>query len=304
MIQKTQKFAYLICILALIGLSFGGPLGKLAINYGGHPFAIIIWRMAFSVPVMAVVWIVFNKRNKNIKVEKVTSKAKLINVLSGCFLGLHYTAWYMALANTTVFNATALGSLQPIYVMVISYLVFKEKPARGVFLSVIMALAGTIILILPSAMNPGETSVLGNLMAFLSGIFFAAYLICGRYALKSISIGGFTTVAYGVCMILILIFALIFNVNIMVGINIIIICLLLAVVSTVLGHSLINWSLQFLSVVAVTIILLGEVVGATIIAYFMFGSIPGVIEIIGGVIVLISITIFVMRANRSERVKN
>ena len=131
----------------------------------------------------------------------------------------------------------------------------------------------------------------------------AAYLLSGRHVLKSVSLGGYTTVAYSVCFSVGLILALIYKVPLMVDTNIMIICLLLAVVSTVLGHSLISWSLQYVSAVFVTVIFLGEPVGASIIAFFMFGTIPGVIEIIGGVIVLLSIAVLVHRVNARRNTK-
>lgn len=301
MTKKNSKFAYIISLIGLIGLSFSAPLGKFIMNSGANPISVIIWRMIFTIPIMCLIWIIFNKKNKQNKNQKVTKKTRLITLLSGFFLGLHFTTWYLGLANTTVFNASALVSLQPIYVMFISYLVFKTRPEKSVILPIAIALIGSFVLILPSATGSGESSLFGNLMATLSGVFFAVYLLCGKKVLKSISLGGYTTVVYSVCLFIQLLIALIFQIPIMLDKEAILICLILALASTVFGHSLVSWSLQYVGVVFVTVLLLGEPVGSATIAYIMFGTIPGIVEIIGGVVVILGIALFIMMSNKANR---
>lgn len=300
MTEKKRKSAHLISLLSLVGISFSAPLGTLALNMGAAPVAVGIWRMAFSVPVMAVIWIISHSKNKCSGKKEVSLKKKLINILSGAFLALHFIFWYIALNNTTIFNAAALVCLQPIYAMLGSYLVFKEKPARTVLLPLIIALVGSLLLIMPSMAFSDDASVLGNAMAALSGVFLSAYLMCGKSALKNISLGGYTTVSYGVCLVIMVLTALLFKTPIFIDINIILVCLLISVAATIFGHSLLNWSLPHVGAFFATVVLLGEPVGASIVAFFMFGTVPGLVEIFGGVMILIGIALLVMRANRRQ----
>ena len=300
MTLDKSKFAHIIALFSLIGISFSAPLGRLALTSGAAPIAVGVWRMAFSVPVMAIIWSISLYRNKNIKKPKVELKLKLISILSGIFLGFHFVCWYLALNNTSVFNAAVLVCLQPIYAMIGTYLVYKQKPARSVILPLTVALIGSAVLILPSSGAVGDRSLFGNIMASLSGIFMAAYLMCGRVALQKISLGGYTTVAYSVCLIMMLIIALIFHVPILLDIHIIGICLLLAIAATLFGHSLLNWSLPHVGAFFATVVLLGEPVGASIVAFIMFKTIPSIIEMLGGVMILIGIMLLVLRANRQK----
>jgi drug/metabolite transporter (DMT)-like permease len=152
--------------------------------------------------------------------------------------------------------------------------------------------------VLPSANGVGQGSFFGNAMAVVSGVFLAAYLMCGTYSMQKVSLGGYATAAYGTCFLVTLIVVLIFGVSVSFDLNILLICLALAVAATLIGHSLFNWSLPYVGAFFVTVVLLGEPVGASIVAYFMFGTVPGWVELLGGAMVIAGIAIMVMRANR------
>jgi len=62
--------------------------------------------------------------------------------------------------------------------------------------------------------------------------------------------------------------------------------ILLALIPQFIGHSLINWVLGVLPAVYVSLALLGEPVGSTILAYFFLKEIPSLSEIIGALIIL------------------
>jgi drug/metabolite transporter (DMT)-like permease len=65
--------------------------------------------------------------------------------------------------------------------------------------------------------------------------------------------------------------------------------ILLALIPQLLGHSTFNWALKYVPASFVSIILLGEPIGSTILAYILFQEYPGVVKMIGGVLILIGI---------------
>jgi len=76
--------------------------------------------------------------------------------------------------------------------------------------------------------------------------------------------------------------------------------ILLALIPTVIGHSLYNWLLKFVEAHKVAITILGEPIGATILAIFFFNQIPGWGTIIGGILILSGICIVLMKRKKSE----
>jgi drug/metabolite transporter (DMT)-like permease len=65
--------------------------------------------------------------------------------------------------------------------------------------------------------------------------------------------------------------------------------ILLALVPQLLGHSIFNWSLKYIPVSLVSVTLLGEPVGSTVLAYFILQELPGWVKISGAVLILAGI---------------
>jgi drug/metabolite transporter (DMT)-like permease len=74
--------------------------------------------------------------------------------------------------------------------------------------------------------------------------------------------------------------------------------ILLAVVPQVIGHSVFNWALKYLSAAYVSIALLGEPVGTVILTMIFLKQSPTPMELVGGILILIGIFL----ATRSENV--
>jgi len=73
--------------------------------------------------------------------------------------------------------------------------------------------------------------------------------------------------------------------------------ILLAIIPQLLGHSIFNWALKYISAAYVSISLLGEPVGSTILAYMILHETPGGLKIFGAILILAGIYL----ASRSEK---
>ncbi len=303
MIKNRQNIAYAATIMSLIGISFSAPLGALAIKSGAAPIIVGMYRMLFSIPITALIWFVSSQKKKEVNEVGVTKKHNLINLLSGVFLAFHFTCWYYALGNTTVFSAAALVSLQPIFAMIGAYLVYKTIPSKKVILPLIIAIIGSFVLVAPSMGEGFGGTFFGNTMAALGSLFMAAYLLCGKFAMQKISLGRYTTVTYTVCFAVMAAAAFFMGEAFIVPAKVILLCFLLSVTATLFGHTLINWSLPYVGAFFVTVVLLGEPIGASLAAFLMFGTIPGLLELIGGLMTLSGIAVMVVRENRRTKYK-
>ena len=60
-----------------------------------------------------------------------------------------------------------------------------------------------------------------------------------------------------------------------------------------MGHTLFNWALRHTRPSVVSVSILGEPVGATILAYWIFGEAPGLWQTLGGLLILVGVYAFV-----------
>ena len=67
---------------------------------------------------------------------------------------------------------------------------------------------------------------------------------------------------------------------------------LLAVFCTLLGHSVFSWCLKYLTPTYVSTVKLAGPVFASVIAVFLFGEIPGLIQLLGAVVVLSGVYLY------------
>jgi drug/metabolite transporter (DMT)-like permease len=134
-----------------------------------------------------------------------------------------------------------------------------------------------------------ETS-LGNLLALAGALFAAAYLMVGRRLRPSLSLIGYITTVYSTAAVTLVIMALISG-QVLAGFSSLIYLafLALAVIPQLLGHSSFNYALGYLSAAYVSVALLGEPIGSTLLALVLLKETPTMLELVGGVIILAGI---------------
>jgi len=136
-----------------------------------------------------------------------------------------------------------------------------------------------------------------NLLALLGAIFSGAYLMVGRSVRNRLSLAVYTTIVYGVASI-VLIMLVIFSGAKVTGYssNMYWWVIGMALIPQVIGHTTFNWALKYLSAAYVSIALLGEPIGAVILAALLLKEKPGILEIVGGILILLGIILATQRA--------
>ena len=225
----------------------------------------------------------------------------LLSILSGVILSLHFSAWITSLSYTSVASSTVLVTTHPIIVAVAGFFILGERLSWRATLFMVAALGGSIVLVI-GGFGVGGSAPLGNLLAFLGAVTVSGYILIGRVVRQHLSVNRYTFIVYGVSAILLTTYALIAR-NPLFGYPAreLLIFLALAVVCTLLGHSLFNWAIRFMSPVVISTSILGEPVIAGALAVVIFAEVPTVYTVIGGVIILISIFLFVRESNRTRK---
>lgn len=132
-------------------------------------------------------------------------------------------------------------------------------------------------------------------MALAACALATAYLLFGQTVRKRLSLITYTFVVYNISTLALFIYILAVNESIIPAERKDwIYFILLALIPTLLGHTLFNWSLKWLSTSTISMAILFEPVGATILAYLLLGEHVIATQIIGGLVVVIGISLFLI----------
>ncbi|MTI46341.1 DMT family transporter [Sporosalibacterium faouarense] len=293
MIKINPKLAVTI---GVIFVSFSAILIKLS---EASPLAIAFYRMLFST--LLVLPIMVYKKSDEIK--QIKRKTLSLSIISGVFLALHFASWITSIEYTSIASSTVLVTIHPIFIVFGGYLFLKEKVSLRIILSILIALLGSIIISLGDY-SAGGNATYGNILAVLGALFVSFYMMIGKVARKNLSATTYTFIVYLSCTIALFILALISNVPIYpYSSKEWLIFIALAVFPTILGHSIFNWSLEYVKTTFLSTAILGEPVFASISAFIIFNEVPSSWNIIGGLTVIIGILLFV-RNDRTIAAQN
>lgn len=215
----------------------------------------------------------------------------LLALCSGGILALHFALWIASLGYTTVTSSVVLVTISPIFVAIASYLLFRERITRRILIGIAVSIIGAVIIGFNS-WQLGGASVKGSILAFLGAMAVAGYLLIGRKVRQNTGLLSYIFLTYLSAAVILLIWSFIVGGS-LTGYSgkTYLMFVLLALVPQLLGHSSFNWALRFVPATMVTIAILGEPVGATILAYVILKEVPSIIEIIGGILILGGIVI-------------
>lgn len=232
-------------------------------------------------------------------------------IVAGVFLAFHFAAWITSLELTTIASSVVLVTTTPLWVAIFSPLILGERSRKEVWIGLSLAIVGGCVVGLKDACHlfPGGftcegfqgllsgKTLLGNALALFGAWMAAGYMIAGRRIRPHFSLLSYTFIVYGVAAIFLLFFVLIRGQS-LIGYSpaIYLWFLLLGIIPQILGHSSFNWALRYLPAAFVSLALLGEPVGTTILAVILLRENPTIVELAGGILILIGIYL----ASRSE----
>jgi len=228
-----------------------------------------------------------------------------LTLLSGVFLAFHFGFWIASVKETSIITSVVLVTAQPLFVAAAAGPLLGERPAAGVWLGILLAAAGSALMVADDVGRGGGT-LRGDLFAVLGAMFAAAYILSGRN-LRTSGSGwlSYVTAVYGTSAVLLVAGAAASGARLggysgaTYGYLV-----LLALVPQLLGHTALNRSLGYLPAATVAVAILGEPVGATILGAGVLGETPTLLQGLGALLVLAGVYAGV-RGSRSatERVK-
>lgn len=228
-------------------------------------------------------------------------RAEVLALLgSGLALAIHFVAWIYSLSLTTVASSTILVATNPIFVGLATHFVLHERIARSMLVAIAITLVGSV-LIGYGDIGLSPRALLGDLLALLGAIAGSGYILFGQTVRSRVSTLSYVWPCYGLAGLILLFLCLITR-QPLVGYppQTMGILLLLAVVPQILGHSAFNWALGHFSSLLVTVALLGEPVGATVLAWLILRETPVPIALAGGLLIMLGIVLASLVEQRGQ----
>jgi len=282
----TTRFPVSILLfIGILAISFSAILVK----WSAAPASIIAsHRLLVTVIIMSPLLYKFWPEMK-----KITGASYIKLMWSGLSLGLHFLLWMSSLRYTSVASSTAILTLEPVVVMVGSYIVFRHKTSFRAIMAMLIAILGAMMIGWGDFRFAGDAWI-GDVLSFLSMVAVAIHMILGKSLRTHMSAFVYSWWVFLIGGLLLLIYNLIMGYSIFqYDANEWQLFVLLAIIPTLFGHVLFNWLLKYMQATTVSMSVLGEPLGATILAYMLLNETITWIQAGAGLLLLIGVGLFI-----------
>lgn len=274
-----------VLLAAVLGISVSGPLARLS---HAPPLAIAAWRLGLSMGLISVVLIATGSWREY---RSLARRDALIALGAGAVLALHFWSWITSITLTSVASSIVLVNLHPVVMVAGSAFFLREYPTRKQVVGIAVAMLGAFLV---GYGDSGETAaasnaLAGDLLALVGAVSVGAYYLVGRSLRQRLTLWPYVGLVYGACLVVVLLLAALTDVPlwpqpprelwIFAGI---------ALGPMMLGHTGFNWSLRHVPAFVVSLALLAEPVGATLLAAFLpsIAETPSAWTLAGGAVIL------------------
>jgi drug/metabolite transporter (DMT)-like permease len=287
----------LVLFAGVVAVSWAASFIRLASEAGVAALAIAALRLSFASPPMvaAAAW------NGVDDLRRLVHRDWALMLLSAVSLAFHFGLWVASLERTSVATSVVLVTTQPVFVGLGAWLALHERPSRAVVMGTVIAGLGAVLLVSDDWSDMGTMG--GNVMALLGAAAVSVYVIVGRTMRQRLSLTSYTGVVYSGTALLLLA-AAVGTGTALAGYSLEAYLLIaaMALVSQLIGHNAINWSLAALPAAVVAVAILGEPVIASAIAAFVLDEVPTLLEIAGGAVVLAGLYVALSGERRARMV--
>ena len=278
---------YLPLALAVACISTGSIFVRMA---SAPPLAVAFYRIFLASLLLAP----FAAASARRSWPALPGRARALLVASGVALGVHFATWIASLSFTSVAVSVLLVNTTPLFTLAFSRAFLGETVTPAVVRAMGLALAGAG-LIAAGDWAQGTNSLTGDLLALAGAVTMSLYHVIGRGLRAALPLEAYVLGVWSTAAVTLAVLSAAARVSLAGhSLRTYAFLLALAVVPTLGGHGLVNRSLRLLPAPTVGLFLLGEPVGATILAYFFFHEVPSPWTLAGGAVVLVALTLLVL----------
>jgi drug/metabolite transporter (DMT)-like permease len=287
--MRPRWHSFIVLAGAVAVVSTASILIRLAQAEGASSLTIAAVRLGLAAAILApFAWLKAGR-----EIMRLGRRELGLCLLSGLFLAIHFWTWISSLEYTSVASSAALVTTNPLWVGLASAVLLRERPAPAALAGIALTVAGSVLIFAAdsggsegAATNP----LLGNALALVGAISASGYLLVGRALRARISLTAYVWLAYTVAAMLLGV-AVAASGTALAALSVPAwgFMALLAIGPQLVGHTAFNWAVRRLTATFVAIAILGEPVGAAILAWFFFEEGFSTLQLIGFVLLLAGI---------------
>lgn len=277
-------------LVGMIAISFAPIL----VRYSDAPVSVQgMYRMLFTVLLM----LPFGFKQIG-SIRRISAKDWLLLGAAGFFLALHFMLWMASLNYTSISSSTIILVLEPVGVMIGAFFLFKDRIAKTALIGMAIAFAG-VVFVGSADSGVSSSAVKGDFLSFLGMLAIVFNMLIAKRILARVPSYLYSLIVFTVT------FFCFWGYNVARGISVIdypprewLVFVLLAVIPTVFGHMIFNWLLQYVKPTTISMTVLAEPIGSSILGIFLFREMIGTLQLIGGLLVIAGLILY-MRAEAS-----
>jgi drug/metabolite transporter (DMT)-like permease len=284
----TERPAFppnLALLVSIVAVSTASILIRMS---AAPPMAIATWRLVLSTLMLLPF---FASGGRPRRLAAMSAKEKLTLAGVGVVLAVHFASWITSLSFTSVASSVIFVHVDPIFVALASHFILGERVGRRVAVGIAVAFAGATVIALGD-LGVGQENLVGDLLSLVGAVALGIYILAGRRLRQSLDLVSYVTPVYATSAAVLAVGSLAMGVP-LTGYpsGEMFLFFAIALVPMIFGHTVYNWALRWISAPVVSISLLGEPVGASILAYIVLAESPGPMVLLGGAVTLAGILI-------------
>jgi drug/metabolite transporter (DMT)-like permease len=283
---KRELNPFLAVIIGALAVSTAGPFIRASLLAGAPALTIAVLRLVTASVVLTGPALLRVRH----EYRGLSRREVWLAVSSGVLLAAHFATWIASFEYTSVMSSVVLVTTTPIWVGLASPIFLGERNSLRIWAGILITIIGSALIGAGDA-QASTASIRGNILALAGAILGAGYWMMARRLREKLSLLAYIWLVYGTAAVTLLLWTgaqmLVtgFQPGGFAPIGLLWI-VLLALVPQLIGHTSINHGMRHLPATVVSLIVLGEPVGAAILAALFFQEIPGRLQIFGAAVIL------------------
>lgn len=275
----------LIVLIGVVGISASAVL----VRWSTAPsMVLVLYRMTIAVLMLAGPVLLRHRS----ELTSLSKKELLLTMAAGCCLGLHFSAFFESLRHTSIAAAVILSDAEVLFVALGSTTLLHKKLKGQCWLAVALSLIGAVMVALADGLGDAG-GLWGNALALGSALLLAMYTMIGASVRSRVSNTTYTFVAYFFAAVTVLVISVLSGTELTgYGANNLLTALGMAVLCTLMGHSVFTWGLKYLPPAYISTVKLLDPVFSALWGLLLFQEKPTLWVIVGGVIVIAGVAIY------------
>ena len=275
----------LIVLLGAVGVSASAIL----VRWSTAPSLVLVLYRSAIASLILTPYVLLRHRRELFAIRR---RELLLCLASGVFLGLHFAAYFESLRHTTIAAAVVLVDTEVFFVALGSVLFLRQRLTRRAWTAIAVTFVGSVM-VAAAGTGGGGNALWGNLLALSGALFMTGYTVIGVVCRRTLSNTVYTYLVYWTSALTVLVLALASGTPLTgYGAVNFATAAAMAVLCTLLGHSVFNWALKYLPPAFVSTVKLLEPVISALWGLLIFREVPGLSVVLGGALTIFGIALY------------